>query len=149
MIHCSDDKSNDEYITKPEKGKREATENVEGLRLHTVLHSSTHNQSFFTSPSGAFQRAISLFSKAFLVKPRRSRLTLQPKCSKTIRSGVNSGRCKKIDKSALECGPFEIPDNLIGAGVECKDKAGSCKSKGSSGAGVLADFILFAGAIES
>ena len=151
MIHFTEEKTDLPEATKqrkPKKGKR-AAEEYTPIRLHTVFHSSTSDKSFFTSSNGAFQKAVSFFSKSLLVNPRRTKLTLQPRCSKTITSGVNTGKCKKVDKNVQSCGPFTVPKNLQGAGVECKKKAGSCKSKGSAGTGVDADFILFAGAIDS
>lgn len=149
MIHLSDDfvltDSSDKTPTKKgKKHKRNAKH--EDMRVHTVLHSTAIDKSFFTSNSGAYQRAISIFKNAFGVDRRSTKLTLQRRCSSTIDSGTNAGRCKKIDQNPLKCGIFNVPDELRGAGIECKEKAGSCKTKSSSGAGVDADFIMFAGA---
>ena len=150
MLHISEDSSSSRSSTKGKRPKRETNGGMENMRLYTVYHSSTADKSFFISPTGSFRKAANFFSKAFLVKPRKSRLTLQPKCSETITSGANAGKCKKVDKAGdMNCGPFSIPANLKGAEVECKKKGGSCKSKGSSGTGVNADFILFAGAMDS
>lgn len=154
MIHLSDDSIPFDSTTDektPKKGKKDKKKHkrsttTHSMRIHSVLHSTARDKSFFTSSSGAFQRAISLFGNTFKVDRRESKLTLQPKCLTAIESGPNAGKCKKIDNSQLTCGIFDVPDQLKGPGVECKEKAGSCKTKTPSGAGVDADFIMFAGA---
>ncbi len=149
MLHISDGKVLSNKKTK--KPKRAVTDNLNNLRLHTVFHSSTADKAFFTSPNGGFQKATTLFANAFLVEPRVDKFLLQPSCKNTITRGINTGKCKKIDKKAQisRCGIFDIPSYLKGGGIECKEKAGSCKDKGNSGDGADADFVLFAGAIDS
>ena len=148
MLHVSDELL---LVNKKSKKHKRATTEQNSLRLHTVYHSSTTDKSFFTSSDGAFQKATRFFSNAFLVEPKEDKFLLQPRCKKTIKSGVNAGKCKKVDKKAVtsSCGLFNVPDYLKGSGVECKEKANSCKTKGPSGDGVNADFILFAGAVDS
>ena len=153
MIRSSHDlpvKSAEETCLDCEDEKIKMQAGEESIRIHTVLHSSTSDKSFFTSSTGAFQRAVAFFSNAFLVNRRTSVLRVKPECSIEY---TGYGKCYTIRRSPLKCGPFDVPDDLKEAAEECRYNSNTgafdCTTVGSTGAGANADYILFAGAVDS
>ena len=119
----------------------------EKIRIHTVFDSSITGKEF-AKEKKAIEKAVSFFSNAFLVKRRTSVLRYVPICG-SFREGKCT--CAKRESNA-NCGPFVVPDNLKGSIEECLlnelTMTYTCKKIGSDGAGVDADYILFAGAVE-
>ena len=115
------------------------------IRVHTIFDSSIKDMSFFTNPNGAFQKALSFYTNTFLVKRRMDRIKLTPRC---VGKEVN----KNCLVDSIKCGPFQMPDELIKATHQCLYNpltlSSSCKTIGSSGPGVDADFVLTVGSIK-
>lgn len=120
-------------------------------RIHVVFHSSLSSagvlNSTFRARDGPFQRALQILSNGLAVRPIQGDITIPPTCT-NITEGPNAGKCRNGTLQNT-CGIFTVPPELAGVREACEGPEGACFEHGTSGDGVAADYILFAGALNS
>ena len=97
---------------------------------------------------GPFQNALRVISNGLQVRPVQGNITIPYTCT-NIASGPNAGKCLSYTVES-DCGIFSVPEELRGRRPEaCTSSSGSCTRPTPAGAGVDADYILFAGSLSS
>ena len=122
------------------------------LRVHVVFDSSIAQNPLlnaaFRDANGPFRNALRVLSNGLQVRPVQGNITIPYTCT-NITSGPNAGKCLNSTVQ-IGCGIFSVPEELRGHRPEaCTSSYGSCTGPKPAGAGVDADYILFAGSLSS
>ena len=129
-----------------------AVEEFAPLRVHVVFDNSIAQNPLlnaaFRDANGPFQNALHVFSNGLQVRPLQGNITIPYTCT-NITSGLNAGKCLNSTVQ-IGCGIFSVPEEFRGQRPEaCTSSNGSCTAPTPAGAGVDADYILFAGSLNS
>ena len=130
-----------------------AVEEFAPLRVHVVFDNSIAQNPLlnaaFRDANGPFQNALHVLSNGLQVRPLQGNITIPYTCT-NITSGPNAGKCSS-STVRIGCGRyFSVPEQLRGHRPEaCTSSYGSCTGPTPAGTGVDADYILFAGSLNS
>ena len=129
-----------------------AVEEFAPLRVYVVFDSSIAQNPIlnaaFRDANGPFRNALRVLSNGLQVRPVQGNITIPYTCT-NITSGPNAGKCLNSTVQ-IGCGIFSVPEELRGHRPEaCTSSYGSCTGPTPAGAGVDADYILFAGSLSS
>ena len=122
------------------------------LRIHVVFDNSISQNPLlnaaFRDANYPFQNVLHVLSNGLQVRPVQGNITIPYTCT-NITSGPNAGKCLN-STVRIGCGIFSVPEEFRGHRPEaCTSSNGSCTDPTPAGAGVDADYILFAGSLNS